>query len=92
MHSIRTLGKSTAALLYRAAQLLGLAAVSVIEDDIPAPINAGVIPPPTAEGVYVSRVHRSRVPHSNREARRRHGIPHGTSGAKLARKALKGAL
>jgi hypothetical protein len=35
---------------------------------------------------------RSRVPDSNRSRRRADGIPHGRSGAKLARKALEGKV
>lgn len=75
----------------RVLSFLAAAAAFMGFGSMPAPINAGVVPSPT-NATYVSRVHRSRWPDSNRDARRRAGIPHGTSGAKLARKAAAGKL
>lgn len=89
--SIRRTGKSIASFFAHAAAALGLAEAA---EAMPAPINAGVVaPPPPAKEVYVSKAYRSsRIPHSNRKARQQAGIPHGTSGAKLARKALNGTI
>ncbi|AVQ80730.1 hypothetical protein [Variovorax sp. PMC12] len=39
-----------------------------------------------------SKVYRLRTPNSNREARRKAGLPHGTSGAKLIRRAAERRL
>lgn len=52
----------------------------------PAPV------PKVAPFQAPSRVYRSRMPHSNREARRKAGLPHGTSGAKLIRRAATARL
>ena len=38
------------------------------------------------------KVYRLRTPHSNRETRRKAGLPHGTSGAKLVRRAAEARL
>lgn len=52
------------------------------------------LPPAVAPKMeFVGRTRtRSRTAHSNRDARRKHGIPHGTSGAKLVRRAMERRL
>lgn len=49
---------------------------------------AGIVPAPTGGQVKT----RCRVPHSHCAERLNSGIPHGVSGAKLARKALAGRI
>lgn len=49
---------------------------------------AGIVPAPPGGQVKT----RCRVPHSNRSTRLHAGIPHGYSGAKLARKAMAGRI
>lgn len=58
---------------------------------IPA-LAQGPAPIPKETYEAPSRVYRSRMPHSNRDARRKAGLPHGTSGAKLIRRAAAGRL
>lgn len=74
-----------------AVLIAGLAAAfrgTPIPELAPAPA-----PIPTASPyVQPSRVHRNRVPNSNRDARRKAGLPHGTSGAKLIRRATERRL
>lgn len=75
--------RSIASLL--AASLMGVFAA------MPQVSPAGVVPHPVGFGLTAARG-RSRIPHSNREHRRKHGIPHGYPGAKLARKAAAGRI
>jgi hypothetical protein len=50
------------------------------------------LPPAVAPKMEFVGRSRSRTAHSNRDARRKHGIPHGTSGAKLVRRAMERRL
>lgn len=50
------------------------------------------LPPAVAPKMEFVGRSRSRTAHSNRDARRKYGIPHGTSGAKLVRRAMERRL
>lgn len=57
-----------------------------------APAPRPAPPPVFLEAIPNQGRGRSRCPHSNRAARRKAGLPHGTSGAKLIRRAAERRL
>ena len=74
-----------------AVLIAGLAAAfkgTPIPELAPAPLPITLRP----EAVQITGRVRHRIPNSNRDARRKAGLPHGTSGAKLIRRAAERRL